>query len=1135
MKSKDSFRSKERNSGEPIDPQALIEKLCEQLRQALQRGETKPIEHILTQSPEHLRDQVLEELVAVETQLRSKRGEAPTWEEYAARFGDRLEAAWRGFRHYDPAISRPAELELSTHELDETDARTTFGESQEPTVPDRLGEYEINDQLGAGTFGRVFKARHASTGELVAIKQLKSRWAQRPAIIEQFLAEAQRMMRFDHPGVVRVYQLVDSVDLPYFVQEYVEGGDLTHQIRQGRLAPQEATELVIQIADALAHIHSFKLYHRDLKPANVLLDSQGKAHLADFGLALADSDRWDQSRRPTGTYLYMSPEQLHGRWHLLNPRCDIWSLGVIYYELLTGERPFQRKDFDELRREISSRVPPAPRDLDQSIPQAINRICMSCLEKQVRLRPASAADLRDDLRRELDQLGQPAETARPSAAPSVDVYPTPKLRRFTAAQADIYLRLMPRSYANPEELPELIDYWKQRIGNHDPDMSFRIGVLVGVSGCGKSSLLEAGLLPRLPDNVTAILIQGSESETEVQLRKSLQKAFPDAGPESSSWSLPEWTHRLREGELLRPGQKVLLVLDQFEQWLHAHGADPVSLLRDALQQCDGPHLQAIICVREGFHSSLMRFVDSLDVRLDVERNYVTAHRFDIGHARFVLEQFGCGLGRLEGKLTPEQEKFLETAVEQLAQADQDGVRSVRLVVLALVMAHREWTVAELEQLGGLDGIGRQFLLDSFEGRTAPEQYRRLLPAAMRVLESLLPGEGLEIKDAQTYAQLLRVSELPEREFGSLLEILVRKLFLVTPVDPDIGPELDVQVASDEQRYYQLTHDFLVPSVRQWIEFKEEQSPSGRARLLLRRLSGAWTADYENRRHLPSLPEYLQIRRHTEKNRWTDLQRRMMRVATRFYGVRFSLGTTGLVALVAIGFVVRTNVAKQQEATRIQGLVGGLVNAEPNQVPEIAKELDANPTVAATYLSSLLSGNPSTPDVKRSQLHARLATVARDPSLVEPLKEELLTGKLTYVMPIRQQLRPYAATLTEEFRVVLREENDPQRRFRASLALADYVREADAAFWTQRDLQFVADQLVSANAVYQPQLWELLAPVDTRLVQPLQQVFVDSGRPENERLAAANALVHFLPDDVTRLAELLTVAHAGPVPDHLRWF
>ena len=256
-------------------------------------------------------------------------------------------------------------------------------------------------------------------------------------------------------------------------------------------------------------------------------------------------------------------------------------------------------------------------------------------------------------------------------------------------------------------------------------------------------------------------------------------------------------------------------------------------------------------------------------------------------------------------------------------------------------------------------------------------------------------------------------------------------------------------------------------MRDWLTRKQRETRKGRAELRLAERASLWNAKPENR-HLPSLPELLSIRALTDAAHWTEPQRKMMRQATRRHAWRSSLTLAGLIAVVAAGAVLRNQVANQREATRIEGLVGRLVSAEPAQVPEVVKQLDANPGVAAPLLASLISGKAETMDQKRAQLHARLASVSRDSSQVEPLVEELLAGKVAYVLPIRQLLGPAGARLVEQFRGLLRDDKaDPERRFRAALALADYVPASEAVSWTEADLKFVAGQLVSANAEYQP--------------------------------------------------------------------
>ena len=218
------------------------------------------------------------------------------------------------------------------------------------------------------------------------------------------------------------------------------------------------------------------------------------------------------------------------------------------------------------------------------------------------------------------------------------------------------------------------------------------------------------------------------------------------------------------------------------------------------------------------------------------------------------------------------------------------------------------------------------------------------------------------------------------------------------------------------------------------------------------------------------------------------------------------------------------IAREREATRIEGLVGRLVSAEPNQLPDIVKELDANPEVAATYLSPLLAANAATVDEKRAQLHARLALVSRDRALVEPLLEELLTNKVVYVGPIRQQLRPYAGELTEKLRAILRDgKAEANRRFRAAVALVDYVPESEAASWTEQDLKFVAEQLVSSNAEFQPLLRDALRPIRARLLGDLERIFADAKATDAQQFSAANAFADYAAGDIPKLSQLLAVA------------
>jgi formylglycine-generating enzyme required for sulfatase activity len=337
-----------------------------------------------------------------------------------------------------------------------------------------------------------------------------------------------------------------------------------------------------------------------------------------------------------------------------------------------------------------------------------------------------------------------------------------------------------------------------------------------------------------------------------------------------------------------------------------------------------------------------------------------------------------------------------------------------------------------------------------------------------------------------------------------------------------------------QKYFQLTHDYLVHSLRDWLTRKQKETRKGRAELKLFDTSVTWNAKPENR-FLPSLVEWLNIRTLTDSKRWTEPQRAMIRRADRFHLSRLTIAMVLLGLITASGLWTWHRVdqsrrellaqkAKEQQATRIEGLVGRLVSAAPNQLPGVIEELDANSEIAATYLSPLLTKQAETLDEKRSQLHAWLASVSRDKSLIEPLLEELLTNTVAYIGPIRQQLRPYAGELSERLWAILRDECAvADRRFRAAVALADYVPETEASSWSNEDLTFVARQLASANAEFQPLLRENLRPIHGRLLPDLDTIFGDPTATDAQRLSAANAFADYAASDIAKLSELLTVA------------
>ncbi len=226
--------------------------------------------------------------------------------------------------------------------------------SDEFTVPTAeeltklLPQFRVEAELGRGGMGVVYRGVQLNLERPVAIKLLAPHLAANPAFAERFAREARALARLSHPNIVAVHDFGQAGSFFYLVMEFVDGANLRHVMREGRIEPKQALEIVPQICDALQYAHDEGIVHRDIKPENILLDKRGRVKIADFGLAKLLSHRPDeanftltQSHQVLGTPRYMAPEQFE--WPLTTDhRADIYSLGVVFYEMLTGELPMGR-------------------------------------------------------------------------------------------------------------------------------------------------------------------------------------------------------------------------------------------------------------------------------------------------------------------------------------------------------------------------------------------------------------------------------------------------------------------------------------------------------------------------------------------------------------------------------------------------------------------------------------------------------------------------------------------------------------------------------------------------------------------------------------------------------------------------
>jgi eukaryotic-like serine/threonine-protein kinase len=1103
--------------------------ICRRFEADLKHGRGPQIEDCLDSVAEPQRSALLTMLLAAELRFRARHGVRPAPEEFFSRFADH-------------------------RRLIEAVFITAVG-------PERIGPFGVVRLLGEGTFGRVYLCRDEQLDRMVAIKVPRADRFDGPQDLDRFLQEARLAARVKHPGIVAVHQVDrDKTVGCFLVLEYIEGRSLSALLHAESLTPRRAAQIVALVADALSYAHEQGLVHRDLKPDNILLDARDRPHIADFGLALHDDDRWPRRGEIAGTPPYMAPEQVRGESHRLDGRTDIWGIGVILYRMLTQHRPFHGNRMEEVFEDILDREPIPPRQRDRTIPAGLERICLKCLSKRMADRYPTAADLADDLRHWLrageaetiegaSTLGQRlpgAEhggssnitlTADSSVTPPVLMRPK-GLRAFDNDDRDFFLSLLPGP-RDRDGLPESLRFWKSRIepGNHEDP--FAVGLLCGHSGSGKTSMVKAGLLCHLsPADVISVYIEASPDATELRLNEALSRL---AGGRSGSLSLSETVAGMRRRVLLPDGRKVFFVLDQFEQWLHAHHDQDAGSgeLIWALRQCDGTGVQCLILVRDDFAMAAARFMRALEIRLVESHNFATVDPFNLVHARKVLREFGLAYDRLHGLEPAPFDRFLDQAVAELAE---DGkIAPVRLALFAQMIKDKPWTPATLKEMRGLEGIGVRFLEESLDDNAANPEHRLNAQAARHVLRALLPDGAADIKGhMRSYEELLAASGYARRpdDFDRLLAILGNELRLITPTEPENkengartkeeqggrpaleGPPSSFLFPSSPARYYHLTHDYLVPSLREWLTRKDRATIGGRAAIRLAERTAEWTAR-RSRRYMPAFWEWVVILLFTRRSRRSSPERRLVVAATRYHATRAALVTLAVALGCLLGY-------DRLGAVRARAAVRQLEYADPHNVSQVIRDLApyrrwADPLLRQTTLKD---------ENDARQYRARLALLPVDAAQASGLFDPLLDGDPDLFLVIRQALYDYGDrfALAGFCRDVVGNERESlDRRLRAGMTLAGLLAAQPGENETvlREAAGVLASLLVNDLLAHPDRYHDWLAaihPARALLVPSLEHVFRGDSEPEGARSLSASLLANFAADAPETLTRLLVEAN-----------